>query len=262
MTEQELRQKVVNTAVGYHGRKESDGSHKPIIDLYNKIKPLPAGYKMSYTDPWCAAFVSAVAQSCGLTDIIPPECSCDRQIALFKKAGRWQENDSYAPQAGDVIYYDWNDSGEGDNAGSADHVGIVVSVGTKNIKVIEGNISDSVGYRTIAIGGKFIRGFGLPDYAGKASGTTSAPAQSQTTATTPKEKTCTVELPQLSKGSEGEAVTSLQVQLLHRWEYDPNGIDTEFGAGTRAAVIKFQKARGLEADGIVGPATWAALLRG
>lgn len=77
-----------------------------------------------------------------------------------------------------------------------------------------------------------------------------------------KKNTYTVELPQLSKGSEGESVRTLQVLLLHRWGHDPNGIDGIFGAGTRAAVIKFQKAHGLDADGIVGPATWAALLRG
>jgi hypothetical protein len=36
------------------------------------------------------------------------------------------------------------------------------------IKVIEGNISNAVGYRTIAVNAKNIRGYGLPDYAGKA----------------------------------------------------------------------------------------------
>ena len=102
MTEKEIRQQVVDKAVSYVGLKESDGSHKKIIDLYNSIKPLPVGYKMDYTDAWCAAYVSAVAQACGLTGIIFPECGCDRMIALYKKAGRWEENDDYKPQAGDV----------------------------------------------------------------------------------------------------------------------------------------------------------------
>ena len=43
MTEQQLRQKVVNTARGWLGRRESDGSHRAIIDLYNAHKPLARG---------------------------------------------------------------------------------------------------------------------------------------------------------------------------------------------------------------------------
>ena len=40
MTEKELRQSYVNAAVSYLGCKESNGSHKKIIDLYNSHKPL------------------------------------------------------------------------------------------------------------------------------------------------------------------------------------------------------------------------------
>ena len=46
----------------------------------------------------------------------------------IKAAGRWQENDAFVPQVGDVIFYDWQDSGVGDNMGAVDHVGLVVSV--------------------------------------------------------------------------------------------------------------------------------------
>ncbi len=264
MTEKELRQQVVDKAVSYVGLKESDGSHKKIIDLYNSIKPLPVGYKMAYTDAWCAAFVSAVAQACGVTGIIFPECGCDRMIALYKKAGRWKEDDNYKPQIGDVIFYDWEDSGTGDNTGSSDHVGLVVSVGSKNIKVVEGNISDKVGYRTIAIGGKFIRGFGLPDYASKAGGaasqvTPSAPSNRAPTATSVD--TYKLTLPYLRKGDRGELVRVMQIILVHRYGYDTGGVDGIFGAGTRAAVIKYQQANGLEADGEIGPITAASLLK-
>ena len=43
MTEQELRQQVVSIAQGWIGCKESNGTHKPIIDLYNSHKPLARG---------------------------------------------------------------------------------------------------------------------------------------------------------------------------------------------------------------------------
>lgn len=164
MTEKELRQKFVSAAVSYIGCKESNGSHKQIIDLYNTIKPLPRGYKVKYTDDWCATFVSAMAVKCGLGAIIPQECSCEKQIELFQRMGAWIENDAYTPSAGDIIYYDWQDSGAGDNKGWSDHVGIVVSSNADTIKVIEGNNGDAVNYRSIAINGRYIRGFGVPDF--------------------------------------------------------------------------------------------------
>lgn len=60
MTEKELRAKVVSIAEKYLGCKESNGSHRKIIDLYNSHKPLARGYPVKYTDAWCATFVSAV----------------------------------------------------------------------------------------------------------------------------------------------------------------------------------------------------------
>lgn len=173
MTELELRQKFVKIAESYLGCKESDGSHKKIIDLYNTIKPLPVGYKMSYTDAWCATYVSAMAQEAGLTSIVFPECGCERMLKLYSNAGRWMENDAYVPQPGDIIFYDWADNGVGDNQGYSDHVGIVVSVTNGKIKLIEGNASDSVKYTERDVNGKSIRGFGLPDFASKS---TPAPA--------------------------------------------------------------------------------------
>ena len=41
--------------------------------------------------------------------------------------------------------------------------------------------------------------------------------------------------------------------------YYADEIDGQFGAGTKAAVIDFQKANGLEADGMVGSETKAIL---
>lgn len=168
MTEMELRQKVVKTAEAYLGCKESDGSHRKIIDIYNSHKPLAVGYKVTYTDAWCSAFVSTISIICGLTDIIPTECGCGRHIDLFKKLGSWVEEDTYIPKMGDIIFYNWNDNGVGECTTGASHVGIVTSCNGKTIKVIEGNISNAVGYRNLSIGGRYIRGYGIPDYASKA----------------------------------------------------------------------------------------------
>lgn len=158
------RQKLVNAAVSFIGCKEADGSHRQIIDLYNSHKPLARGYAVKYTDAWCATFVSAVAIKCGMTDIIPTECGCGKMIELFRKLGAWQENDAHVPQPGDIIFYDWDDSGKGDNAGGSDHVGIVEKVSGNTITVIEGNYSSAVKRRTLAVNGKYIRGYGVPKY--------------------------------------------------------------------------------------------------
>lgn len=168
MTETQIRAKVVETAEGYLGYKESDGSHKKIIDLYNSHKPLARGYAVKYTDEWCATFVSAVAIACRMTDVMPTECSCSKMIELYRARGRWKEEDSYRPSPGDLILYDWEDSGKGDNLGYPNHVGMVAKVNGTSLLILEGNRSSAVGYRTMAVDGKYIRGYCLPDYASKA----------------------------------------------------------------------------------------------
>lgn len=63
----------------------------------------------------------------------------------------------------------------------------------------------------------------------------------------------------LSKyGSTGEEVTSIQTKLKELGYYKGN-IDGIFGSGTKDAVTRFQKAKGLDADGIVGSKTLKAL---
>ncbi len=167
-TEAQVREKIVGILQRWVGHKESDGSFRHIIDTYNSLQPLPRGYRMGYRDAWCAATISAAAIEAGYTDIIPRECSCFYMIAAFRQMGRWMESDAYVPAPGDVIFYDWQDSGVGDNVGAADHVGMVEKVANGKITVIEGNYSDSVKRRTLAINGRYIRGYGLPNYGSKA----------------------------------------------------------------------------------------------
>lgn len=156
--------KVVKQAQAWIGKKESDGSFKEIIDVYNSHKPLARGYKVKYTDEWCSTFVSAVSIKLGYTDIIPTECGCEKHTKLFKNIGAWIENENRTPKPGDVIFYDWDDNGVGDDKGNADHVGIVEKVSGTTITVIEGNYNSSVARRNIKVNARYIRGYGVPKY--------------------------------------------------------------------------------------------------
>lgn len=95
--------------------------------------------------------------------------------------------------------------------------------------------------------------------------TSTLPATTTTVATKPTLPATTTttapKRPNLSLGSSGVAVLAVQKRLveLHYWLGTPDGI---FGDSTQQAVYAFQKAAGIERDGIVGPVTEAALAKG
>ena len=70
--------------------------------------------------------------------------------------------------------------------------------------------------------------------------------------------TAVAEAAVLRQGSRGAEVKEVQ-RRLKQWGYYSGAVDGIFGAGTKAAVIAFQKKNGLTADGVVGKATYAAL---
>ena len=263
MTETELRQLVCDTARAWLGCGEADGSHRPIIDCYNSISPLPRGYRMLYTDPWCAAFVSAVGQKAGLGQLLFPECACDAMIALYREAGRFEERDDLVPKRGDVIFYDWEDSGYGDCRGSSDHVGIVLQLEGDVITVIEGNKSDQVGLRKLHVDSRYIRGYGRHYYLSLADGAAEhgreeSPAEAEPEP--PIAREAAVSLPILRWGDKSEAVRALQLLLIGRgYRCGPWGADGDFGPATYGALYQFQRARRLTVDGVAGPESWRAL---
>lgn len=67
--------------------------------------------------------------------------------------------------------------------------------------------------------------------------------------------------PTLRKGDAGEKVVELQSELMTLGYGLPNyGADGKFGNETRAALMAFQEATGLYADGVCGALTWANIL--
>ena len=62
----------------------------------------------------------------------------------------------------------------------------------------------------------------------------------------------------LKQGATGGEVKEVQ-RRLKLWGYYKGSVDGSFGAGTKSAVIAFQKKNGLKADGVVGASTYKAL---
>lgn len=158
------RQAMVAKMQSWIGKNEADGSFREVIDIYNSHTPRARGYKLQYSDEWCAGTVSAAAIATGNTDVVPLEVSCHYMIEGAKAKGIWVENDGYVPQGGDIILYDWQDSGAGDNTGNPDHVGVVEYTSGGVIHVIEGNKGRKVARRELSVNGRYIRGFIVPKY--------------------------------------------------------------------------------------------------
>ena len=110
MAKEMTRAAVVNLVNSWEGLKESDGSHKKIVDIYNSYKgPFPRGLKMKYSWSWCACTWSALAIKLGYTSIMPIEISCYYLIEAAKKMGIWIEDDVHVPNIGEAVLYYWKD---------------------------------------------------------------------------------------------------------------------------------------------------------
>lgn len=176
MSEQAIRERVAQIALGLLGIKEGTRAfEEKIRSVYNDLKPLPFGHKLSKTDPWCAAFVTVVGILAEISDIILPECSCSRMIELYKAKGQWMEDDGYDGRIGDILMWDWQDKGVGDCTGAPDHVGILVEKDGDDWKVAEGNFDNQAKLRPVRRDQIHIRGWCLPDYAALVHGFTDVP---------------------------------------------------------------------------------------
>ncbi len=247
------RTQLLDQARSWIGRKESNGSHKEIIDVYNSHKPRARGYKLKYTDAWCSGFVSACAIACGATDIIPTEVGVGKHITLFKNLGIWVEADDYVPLPGDIIVYYWKDSGKGELKTGASHIGYVEKVEDLKITVIEGNYSNSVKRREIAVNGRYIRGFATPKY-------DEVPEPEPVPVPDPVTEV-TITLPVLTQGMKGDRVKPVQRMLLCLgYDLGSKPVDGSYGPKTLRAVLKYQEKNGLPTTGQVDEQTWRKFL--
>lgn len=107
----------------------------------------------------CACFVSWCADQCGYIDsgVIPKFAGCVNGSQWFKDRGQWQDG-SFTPEAGQIIFFDW----EGD--GETDHVGIVERCEGGIVYTVEGNSGDACRQRSYLVGSSSIYGYGIPAY--------------------------------------------------------------------------------------------------
>lgn len=140
---------IKEIASSYIGIREGSKQHKALVSKYNKIKPLPRGYKLKETDPWCAAFASVCFTSAGLPASLA-EVSVQRMYNNFKLAGRLTKS----PRIGYLVFYQWD-------TGPLDHVGIITNIDGNYLEVTEGNFHDSVGVRRVSKSSRWIVSYGI-----------------------------------------------------------------------------------------------------
>ncbi len=153
---------VALSAARWLGTREGSAAHRQILAAYNSIRPLPRGYALRETDPWCAGFASAAAVMAGAGERYPLECSCSRIVEQAKAMGIWVENDGHVPRTGDWVLYNWQAKASGDDTGAPDHVGVVIGVENGEILAVEGNFDNAVKLRRFPLDWEKIRGFVCP----------------------------------------------------------------------------------------------------
>lgn len=148
-----------------YGRAFTSGGNQTIVEvaltqLGNEGgQPYWSWYGFEGRVEWCACFVSWCADQCGYIEsgIIPKFAGCVDGANWFKGNGQWQDR-NYEPQAGNIIFFDW----EGD--GETDHVGIVEKCENGVVYTVEGNSGDACRQNQYTVGSSSIYGYGVPAY--------------------------------------------------------------------------------------------------
>lgn len=121
--------------------------------------PYWSWYGFDHRVAWCACFVSWCGNECGYLDegVLPKFSAVSTGITWFQERDLWMDS-SYIPDAGDIIFFDWEQDG------GPDHVGIVEKVENGTIYTIEGNSGNECKEKSYAIDAEVIYGFGTPEY--------------------------------------------------------------------------------------------------
>lgn len=150
---------------------EANGDVVALAMRYQGISngsPYWSTFGYSYRVPWCAMFVSWIADQLGYIDagIIPKFASCRVGMAWFQNHNQYQSAKSgYIPKAGDIVFFDWKQNGVRD--GLPNHVGYVRYADSNYVYTIEGNTSGENGGSGVFAKKRLyadILGYGIPLY--------------------------------------------------------------------------------------------------
>ena len=226
---------------------------------------------------WCDVFVDwCFFQAFGKAEGQRVQCQTgELGAAVPFSAGYYKVQGRYdrTPRPGDQVFFQ--------EKGELVHTGIVAEVTPEEIVTVEGNTGNQVRRRTHARTDSYIAGYGHPKYDGQEGPVPPDPAAlEQSTAAWqawlgvtadgeygPATRAAAIGRAlrgmlngaPLRLGSSGDAVRVLQGRL-YSLRHDPMGLDGRYGAGTAAAVRAYQATvPGLEADGVAGEDTFAAM---
>lgn len=251
MTVEQAKLKLVEWAKAQIGYYEGESNW----NKYAQGKESAYGWNVQ-NQPWCDVFVDCGFIECfGLNDAkkltYQPTFSalCSASAQFYKNHNAWYSS----PEVGDQVFF-YADGG-------INHTGIVVAVSGGLVTTVEGNSSDAVRMRVYANGVQTIAGYGRPNWSIFSANVPTTPVADENASTPTSEKPKITGLPNLQRGDKGEVVRAAQFLLNGRdcsvgmW-----GADGDFGNATYLAVKTYQRRNDLDADGIIGPATWASLL--
>ncbi len=149
---------VAETQLDYQGSQKNVVLVDGELNSYTRYG---AWYGYPYED-WDAMFASFVLNYSFVCDF-PLSSDSGEWVSELVKAGRYAESDSYFPKIGDLVFFDYDQSSGSD----ADHVGIVASITPAvddhpvTIKVIEGDVNNTVSYVTYELHNENIVGYGV-----------------------------------------------------------------------------------------------------
>ena len=204
---------------------------------------------------WCffKAFGSKAAAEAAQCQTGPLGAGVQFSAGYYKAQGRYDKT----PKAGDQVFFQ--------ERGELVHTGIVAEVTAGQIVTVEGNSANQVRRNTYSRTSSYIAGYGHPKY--DAASDTSESTGDTGAASPHANKTgaaCAVTLALCKTGHSGPMVKTIQRILYAYGLRGADGkvisVDGEYGANTAHAVKSLQAKLGVAADGVVGQATWTAML--